>query len=77
MEERTKLYSAGDQAGIDALEKKLLAQNAQHKDSWKKIRSPGRAFSRETGVAMFKSPLAVRRPTSQPECCLLYTPRCV
>ena len=30
--ERTKLYSAGDQAGIDALEKKLLAQNAQHKD---------------------------------------------
>ena len=32
MEERTKLYSAGDQAGIDALEKKLLAQNAQHKD---------------------------------------------
>ena len=32
MEERTKLYSAGDQAGIDALEKKLLAQNAEHKD---------------------------------------------
>ena len=32
MEERTKLYQAGDQAGIDALEKKLLAQNAQHKD---------------------------------------------
>ena len=31
-EERTKMYSAGDQAGIDALEKKLLAQNAQHKD---------------------------------------------
>ena len=32
MEERTKLYQAGDQAGIDALEKKLLSQNAQHKD---------------------------------------------
>ncbi|MCI2058582.1 MAG: knotted carbamoyltransferase YgeW [Oscillibacter sp.] len=32
MEERTKLYSAGDQAGIDVLEKKLLAQNAEHKD---------------------------------------------
>ena len=30
--ERTKLYSAGDQAGIDALEKRLLAQNAEHKD---------------------------------------------
>ena len=32
MEKRTKLYSQGDQAGIDALEKELLAQNAQHKD---------------------------------------------
>ena len=32
MEERTKLYQAGDQAGIDQLEKKLLAQNAQHKN---------------------------------------------
>ena len=32
MEQRTKLYQAGDQAGIDALEKQLLAQNAQHKD---------------------------------------------
>ena len=32
MEERTKLYAKGDQAGIDALEKKLLAQNAEHKD---------------------------------------------
>ena len=32
MEERTKLYQAGDQAGIDALEKKLLAQNAQYKN---------------------------------------------
>lgn len=32
MEKRTKLYSDGDQAGIDALEKELLAQNAQHKD---------------------------------------------
>ena len=32
MEERTKLYQAGDKDGIDALEKKLLAQNAQHKD---------------------------------------------
>ena len=32
MEERTKLYQAGDKAGIDALEKKLLAQNAEHKD---------------------------------------------
>ena len=32
MEERTKLYQQGDKAGIDALEKKLLAQNAQHKD---------------------------------------------
>ena len=32
MEERTKLYQAGDQAGIDALEKKLLAQNALHKN---------------------------------------------
>ena len=32
MEERTKLYAKDDQAGIDALEKKLLAQNAEHKD---------------------------------------------
>ena len=32
MEQRTKLYQAGDKAGIDALEKELLAQNAQHKD---------------------------------------------
>lgn len=32
MEERTELYGKGDFAGIDALEKRLLAQNAQHKD---------------------------------------------
>ena len=32
MEERTKLYQAGDKDGIDQLEKKLLAQNAEHKD---------------------------------------------
>ncbi len=32
MEKRTKLYADGNQAGIDALEKELLAQNAQHKD---------------------------------------------
>ena len=32
MEERTELYSKGDQAGIDELEKRLLAQNAEHKD---------------------------------------------
>ena len=32
MEKRTELYKAGDQAGIDALEKELLAQNAEHKD---------------------------------------------
>ena len=32
MEQRTKLYQVGDKAGIDALEKELLAQNAQHKD---------------------------------------------
>ena len=32
MEQRTKLYQAGDKAGIDALEQQLLAQNAQHKD---------------------------------------------
>ncbi len=32
MEERTNLYAAGDKEGIDALEKRLLAQNAQHKD---------------------------------------------
>ncbi len=32
MEQRTKLYQAGDQAGIDALEKQLLAQNAQFKN---------------------------------------------
>ena len=32
MEEPTKLYAAGDQKGIDELEKKLLAQNAEHKD---------------------------------------------
>ena len=30
--ERTKLYQAGDKDGIDELEKKLLAQNAEHKD---------------------------------------------
>ena len=32
MEERTRLYRAGDKAGIDALEQRLLAQNATHKD---------------------------------------------
>ncbi|MCD8362691.1 MAG: knotted carbamoyltransferase YgeW [Lachnospiraceae bacterium] len=32
MEKRTDLYAQGDQAGIDALEKELLAQNAEHKD---------------------------------------------
>ena len=32
MEERTELYGNGDTAGIQALEKRLLAQNAQHKD---------------------------------------------
>jgi knotted carbamoyltransferase YgeW len=32
MEKRTILYGDGDQAGIDALEKELLAQNAGHKD---------------------------------------------
>lgn len=32
MEERTELYGNGDTDGIKALEKKLLAQNAEHKD---------------------------------------------
>lgn len=32
MEKRTKLYGEGDNEGIKALEKELLAQNAQHKD---------------------------------------------
>ncbi|MBI9097458.1 MAG: knotted carbamoyltransferase YgeW [Spirochaetaceae bacterium] len=32
MEKRTNLYADGDQAGIDALEKELLKQNAKHKD---------------------------------------------
>ncbi len=32
MEKRTELYAQGDSAGIAALEKELLAQNAQHKD---------------------------------------------
>ncbi len=32
MEKRTDLYAKGDQAGIAALEKELLAQNAMHKD---------------------------------------------
>jgi ornithine carbamoyltransferase len=32
MEKRTDLYGKGDFAGIDALEKELLAQNAEHKD---------------------------------------------
>ncbi len=32
MEQRTKLYDQGDQAGIHQLEQELLAQNAQHKD---------------------------------------------
>jgi len=32
MEKRTILYGNGDDAGIKALEKELLAQNAQHKD---------------------------------------------
>ncbi|MCG8570808.1 MAG: knotted carbamoyltransferase YgeW [Spirochaetes bacterium] len=32
MEKRTKLYDKGDDAGIKALEKELLAQNANHKD---------------------------------------------
>ena len=32
MEERSALYVKGDQKGIDELEKRLLAQNAEHKD---------------------------------------------
>ena len=32
MEERTNLYAEGDTDGIKALEKELLAQNAEHKD---------------------------------------------
>ncbi len=32
MEKRTNLYAEGDTEGIKALEKELLAQNAQHKD---------------------------------------------
>ena len=32
MEKRTDLYAKGDSEGIKALEKELLAQNAQHKD---------------------------------------------
>ena len=32
MEKRTKLYGDGDHAGIDSLEKELLAQNGKHKD---------------------------------------------
>jgi ornithine carbamoyltransferase len=32
MERRTKLYGEGDGAGIKALEKELLAQNADHRD---------------------------------------------
>ncbi|MDO4265257.1 MAG: knotted carbamoyltransferase YgeW [Eubacteriales bacterium] len=32
MEKRTRLYGEGDTEGIKALEKELLAQNAQHKD---------------------------------------------
>ena len=32
MEKRTALYADGDDAGIKALEKELLAQNAEHKD---------------------------------------------
>ncbi len=32
MEKRTELYAQGDHAGIDALEKELLAQNAEHMD---------------------------------------------
>ena len=32
MEERTRLYQKGDQAGINELEKRLLAQNAAHRD---------------------------------------------
>ena len=32
MEKRTNLYAEGDADGIKALEKELLAQNAEHKD---------------------------------------------
>ena len=32
MEKRTDLYAQGDSEGIKALEKELLAQNAEHKD---------------------------------------------
>ena len=32
MEERTNLYAEGDREGIDALEQRLLAENATHKD---------------------------------------------
>ena len=32
MEERTELYAQGDMDGIKALERRLLAQNAEHKD---------------------------------------------
>jgi knotted carbamoyltransferase YgeW len=32
MERRTELYAQGDKGGIDALEKELLAHNAEHRD---------------------------------------------
>ena len=50
MEERTKLYQAGDRAGIDALEQRLLAQNARHKD-W--TCSEARMQSTKNGSALY------------------------
>ena len=37
MEKRTVLYGNGDTDGINALEKELLAQNAQHKDLFQSV----------------------------------------
>ena len=52
MEKRTNLYGEGDTEGIKALEKELLAQNAEHKD-WcctEELRPPRFAPSLSTCV---------------------------
>lgn len=54
MEERTDLYGKGDSAGIAALEQRLLAQNAQHKD-W--TTTEAMMAKTKGGAALYMHPL--------------------
>jgi ornithine carbamoyltransferase len=54
MQERTDLYGAGDFDGNKALEQRLLAQNAQHKD-W--TTTEAKMAATKDGKALYMHPL--------------------